>query len=129
MPDELDNLLVSGEELDRKLVADILSPYVRIDKEALSIRPLSPWNDLKAYNKILIFLLSKKAMKALGLSIEEEAASTTEVIKNTGLISGTVYPALKSLLEDDRVIARAARGKYFIPNYALEKVKQMITEK
>ena len=67
-------------------------------------------------------------MKALGLNIDEEATSSADVIHNTGLKSGTVYPAIKGLLEIDRVIEQTDRGKYLIPNYAIEKVKSMITE-
>lgn len=41
MNNELESLLVSGKEIDKKLVAEILSRYLRIDKETCGIRPLS----------------------------------------------------------------------------------------
>jgi hypothetical protein len=128
MSNELEDLLVNGKEMDRRLVAEILSPYLKIDKETCNIRPLSSWNTLKAYTKIALFLLARKAMKALGLDLPEEAASAAEVIKSTGLKEGTVYPALRSLLGDYRIVAQTKQGKYYVPDYAIEEVKAMINE-
>jgi len=128
MSDELESLLVSGKEIDKKLVAEILEPYLRIDKETCDIRPLSPWSDLKANIKILLYLIARKAMVALGLPLSEEKASATEIMQKTGLKKGTVNPALRNLFED-RVIEQSKDRKYYIPNHALEKVKAMISEK
>ena len=100
MNDELESLLVSGKEIDKKLVAEILSPYLRIDKETCDIRPLSSWNDLKANIKILLYLIARKAMVALGLPLPEERASATEIMQKTGMKKGTVNPALRNLFED-----------------------------
>ena len=126
MNDELENLLVSGKDVDRKLIADILSPYIRIDKETSDIRPLSAWDDLKAYLKILIYLLSRKAMIALGLDLPEESASATEIMLKTGLKKGTVNPALRWLFED-RIIEQTEKRKYYVPNHAIEKIRTMIS--
>ena len=127
MSDELESLLVNGKEVDKKLVAEILSPYLRIDKETCDIRPLSSWDDLKAYRKILIYLVARKAMVALGLSLPEENASATEIMLSSGLKQGTVNPTLRRLLEDG-VVAQTKERKYYIPNYAIEKVKAIVSE-
>ena len=128
MNDELESLLVNGKEIDKKLVAEILEPYLRIDKETCDIRPLSSWSDLKANIKILLYLIARKAMVALSLPLSEEKASATEIMQKTGLKKGTVNPALRNLFED-RVIEQSKDRKYYIPNHALEKVKAMISEK
>jgi len=128
MNDELESLLVSGKEVDKKLVSEILEPYLRIDKETCEIRPLSSWSDLKANIKIILYLIARKAMVALGLSLSEERASATEIMQKTGMKKGTVNPALRNLFED-RVIEQSEDRKYYIPNHALEKVKAMISEK
>ncbi len=128
MSDELEKLLVSGKEIDEKMVAEILEPFLKIDKETCDIRPLSSWNDLKANIKILLYLIARKAMVALGLPLPEEKASATEIMQKTGLKKGTVNPALRNLFED-RVIEQSDDRKYYIPNHALEKVKAMISEK
>lgn len=127
MSDELEKLLVSGKEIDKKMVAEILEPFLKIDKETCDIRPLSSWGEVKAYNKILLYLLARKAMKALGLEIDDESASATEIIQNTGLKKGTVNPALRGLF-DGRVVAQDKERKYFVPNYAIEEVKSMINK-
>ncbi len=128
MSDELEKLLVSGKETDKKMVAEILEPFLRIDKETCDIRPLSSWSDLKANIKILLYLIARKAMVALGLPLPEERASATEVMQKTGMKRGTVNPALRDLFED-RVIEQSEDKKYYVPNYAIEKVKAMIGEK
>ena len=127
MNDELESLLVSGKEVDKKLVAEMLKPYLRIDKETCDVRPLSDWDDLKAYNKILLYLLARKAMIALGLNLPEENASPTEIMLSTGLKQGTINPTLRRLLEDG-VVGQTKERKYYIPNFAIEKVKAMISE-
>ncbi len=127
MNNELESLLVSGKELDQKLVVEILSPYVRIDKDECSIRPLGSWNDLKAYLKILLYLLARKAMVALELDLKEESASATEIMQDTGLKKGTVNPALRALF-DSRVVEQTKERRYFVPNHAIEKVKAMVSQ-
>ena len=126
MNDELESLLVSGKEVDKKLVAEMLSPYLRIDKETCDVRPLSSWDDLKAYEKILLYLLARKAMIALGLNLPEENASPTEIMLSTGLKQGTINPTLRRLLGDG-VVGQTKERKYYIPNFAIEKVKTMIS--
>lgn len=126
MSNELDDLFVDGKEIDKKLVGEILSPYIKIDKNTCEIRPLTPWNDAKAYIKILIYLLARKAMVAWELNIEE-AASNTEIISNTGLKKGTVHPAVRQLY-DVKTLEQTKEKKYYVPNHAVEKVKSMISQ-
>jgi hypothetical protein len=126
MENELKDLLVSGKELDQKLVANILSPYIRIDKDNNTIRPFGTWNELKADVKVLIYLLAKKAMVALGLNIDDESASATEIMNATGLKKGTVNPSLRKLF-DNRIIEQTKERRYLIPNHSIETIKNMIT--
>ena len=127
MNSELEGLLVNGKEIDKKLVAEILSPHLRIDQETCDIRPLSSWGNLKAYTKILLYLLARKAMKALDLGLEQESASATEIMKNTGLRKGTVNPALRRFFEDS-VLEQTKDKRYFIPNHAIERVRAIISK-
>ena len=126
MSNELEDLVVSGKELDKKLVAEILSPYLRLDKDACGIRPLEPWNELNANEKILLYLTARKAMKAIGFDLEEEGATPKEVIHGTGLKKGTAYPALRNLL-NDRVIDQSKDERYWVPNHAVERIKNMLS--
>jgi hypothetical protein len=128
MTDELESLVVSGKDIDRKLVAQILSPYVKLDKDACNIRPQEGWDTLKAYKKILVYLLSRKAMVALEFGLPAEGAAAGEVAKDTGIKTGTVNPALRGLLDDDRLIDQGKDGRYFIPSHAIERVKAMLSK-
>jgi hypothetical protein len=125
MIDELEGLLVDGKDLDKKLVAEILSPYLRIDQQTLDIRPQGTWDGLKAHLKILLYLLARKAIKALDLNLPEESASATEIMMKTGLKRGTVNPALRELFKDGTVI-QTKKKRYLIPNHAIERVKTII---
>ena len=127
MNDVLESLLVSGKELDRGLIVEILEPYLRIDKETCDIRPLPSWTILKANIKILLYLIARKAMVASSLPLSEEKVSATEITQKTGLKKGTVNPALRALFEG-RIIEQSKDRKYYVPNHAIERVKAMIIE-
>lgn len=127
MNSELDALFVDGTEIDKNLVADILSPFIRIDKNTCEIRPLGKWRELKANVKILIYLLARKAMIAYGLGIDEEAASNAEIVKNIGVVSGTVRPILRQMYKENS-LAQSAGRKYYIPKHAIERAKDIINE-
>jgi len=126
MSNELEELLVDGNEIDKKLVAEILSPYIRIDKNTNGISPLRAWNDLNAANKILIMLLARKAMIAMNMGIDEEGATAKEITENTGAAGGTIRRTLRELLEE-RILNQTKSQKYFIPNYSIEKIKEMLS--
>ena len=126
MSNELEDLVVSGKDLDKELVAEVLSPYLRLDKDACSIRPLGPWNELNAKEKILLYLIARKAMVALGFDLGKEGATPNEVIQDTGLKKGTVHPVLRDLLTD-RMVDQSKDKRYSVPNYAIERIKNMLS--
>jgi hypothetical protein len=126
--DNLESLVVSGRDMDRSLVAETLAPYVRLDRDANNIRPLESWTNLKAQAKILLYLLSRKAMLALDFALPTEGATAGDVANDTGLRTGTANPALRQLLSD-RLIDQGNDGRYFVANYAIQRVKAKLTEK
>lgn len=126
MSNELEDLVISGKELNKKLVAEVLSPYLRLDKDVCGIRPLGSWNELNANEKILLYLIARKAMRAVGFALGEEGATANEVIHETGLKKGTVYPALRNLL-NDRMVDQSKDKRYSVPNYAIERIKDMLS--
>lgn len=125
--DELEKLLVNGKEIDRQLVANILKPFLQIDRDTASIIPQEPWQKLTNEARILLFLIARRAMKALELSIEDEAAAPIEIEKETGIKGGTLRPTLKRL-SDQKVISKSSHGRYFIPNYSIQRIKEMSIE-
>ena len=119
---KLEELLVDGSEVDRELVGTILAPYIRIDRTNASIIPTERWDDLSARSQVLIFLAARKAMRALGIDEAEEVAPG-DIEAATGLLGGTVRPALMRLSKQ-RLIARADGNRgYYLPNWALNRVK------
>lgn len=125
---ELEDLIVSGDELDKKLVAEILDPYVRLDKDKCTIRPTEGWMRLSEEQKILVYLLARKAMVALSFDLTIEGATASEVVQDTGVKKGTAHPALRKLL-GDRLLEQSEHSRYFVPNYAIPRIKSMLSEK
>lgn len=123
----LDELVVSGAELDRELVATILKPFVRIDGDTASIIPQDGWESLTVQRKVLVFLTARKAMRGLGLEIAREECSPMEIEAATGIRGGTLRPTLKRLA-DRRVIDKRRSGGYYVPNWALQRVKAALRE-
>lgn len=125
---ELEDLVVSGEELDKKLVAEILAPYLRLDKDKCSIRPTEGWLRLSEEQKIPVYLLARKAMVALNFGLTAEGATASEVVQDTGVKRGTAHPALRRLL-GNRSLGQSQDGRYSVPNYAIPQIKSMLSEK
>lgn len=125
---ELEDLIVSGTELDKKLVAEILAPYVQLEKDRCTIRPTEGWTRLSNDQKLLIYLLARRAMVALGFDLGTEGATASEVIADTGVKSGTAHPALRKLL-GNRLIDQSQDKRYCIPNYAIAQIKSLLFEK
>lgn len=125
MTNQLDDLFVSGQEVDQELIAKILAPFLRIDKDSCTIVPTERWLKLHNELKIILFLVARKAMKLRGLPIDNEGASPAEIEKETGLKGGSIRPILRGLFED-KTINRTEDARYFVPNYSLTKIKTMI---
>lgn len=126
MNDELEALILSEKELDRESVADILLPYVRLDKDACNIRPLEAWLGLRTDLKILVYLLARKAMVALGFDLEVEGATASEVAHDIDLKQSTVNLVLRKIRSEGTLI-QAKDRRYFVPNDAVETIKGMVS--
>jgi len=125
MDDALEALVLGERKLDRKLVASILSPYVRLDKDTRNIRPLEGWLGLGTDLKILVYLLARKAMVILGLGLETEGAVVSEIARDTQLKLDAVNPVLRNLYAEG-ILDRAKDRRYFVPNDAIERVKERL---
>jgi len=118
--ENLEDLLVNGAELDKKLLAGVLAPFIRIDKEAAQPRFTPQWRRLDAKGKVGVYLLARKAMAALELlPKEEESASYTQIFNETGVKEGTIAATLARLREQ-KLVEQDMGKKYFIPNFAVE---------
>jgi hypothetical protein len=114
----LEELVVDAREIDRELVGTFLKPYVRIDRETCAILPQPGWSEVPNEARVLLYLVARKAMRALALPVPAEAASPLEIERATGIPGGSVRPALKRLLKA-RLVGRELGGGYIVPNYAM----------
>ena len=121
----LDELLVDSEELDRELVGTVLLPYLRIERRTCEVIPLPAWDEAPTEVRVLLYLLARRAMRALQLPLGSEAASPVEIERATGIPGGSVRPALKRLLKA-RAVAKQGATAYIVPNYALERVREYV---
>jgi len=122
---DLDQLFVSGDQVDQSILAGILSPFLRIDKDSLSVVPTEKWTLIGNELRIILFLAARKAMKVRGLGIEKEGATPAEIEKEIGIKGGTLRPALKKLY-DEKTISKSADSRYVLPSYSLNKVKATV---
>ncbi len=121
----LEDLVVDARELDRELVGALLAPYLRIDRATCEVVPLPPWDEAPNEVRVLLYLLARRAMRALDLPLSRDAATPVEIERATGIPGGSVRPALKRLLKA-RVVAKQATIGYIVPNYAMSRVREYI---
>lgn len=125
MTDPLEKLAVSASELDRELLATILADLARIDKQSGEIRFTREAAQLPKNLQLLTYLMARKAATALGF-IFEEPISSKDLTSKLGMSGGSVRGQL-SIFSKERLVANKA-GKYWIPSYAIERVKALLEQ-
>ena len=125
MDDELEALVIGEKKLDRKLLADILSPYVRLDKDNSNISPLEAWLGLGTDLRILVYLLARKAMILLRFDLEAERATASEIARNTNLKQDAVNPLLRKMYAEG-ILDRSKGRRYFVPDDVIERVRERL---
>jgi hypothetical protein len=121
---KLENLIVDEETLNEELIYDVLSKFIRITKTSKTIIPTGDFSKLSEKNKIIVFLLARKAMKALNI-LESEMAGPKEISKETGVSYNSVKPYLSALYKE-KILAKQGT-EYLLPNYNLVKVKEILS--
>ncbi len=117
--DPLVKLLVSeSQAVDRQELADLLSPYLSINKETRSFDFSGDFVDLSNADKLLIILSAVKA-KSLILGTEDKI-TPSEIIKMEVAPEGSIKATLKILLDSKKI--KSEKGKYFLPNYKIPQV-------
>jgi predicted transcriptional regulator len=127
MDDELEELVIGEKKLDRKLVADILSPYVRLDRNTRNISPLEAWLGLGTELKILIYLVARKAMVLLRFGPEAERATASEIASDINLKLDAVNRLLRSMYAEG-LLDRSKGRRYFVPDDVLDRVWEKIRQ-
>ena len=117
--DPLAKLVVSeSQAVDKQDLADLLLPYVSINKESKELDFSQSFRELTNVDKIFILL---SALKARNLILEiDEKTSPSDIIKIEIMPAGSVKATLKSLLDSNEI--KSEKGKYFLPNYKIQQV-------
>jgi len=110
--DPLASLVIDAAELDRSRIAAALRGRIAFDRSTSAPVIQSGFNDWDTNQKILGFLLGRKAGVLLGVS-DQEAVMPITVGSQTGLAPGTIRPGLRGLLQQRRV-SQDNKGAYFL---------------
>lgn len=119
----LEDLLVDEEQMNEELLTELLSDYVGIGSESGSLVPQPAFEELTAKKKIAVVLLAQKARFELDM-VDSEQLSPTEISEESGIKTGTIYPSVRALEDED--IAVGNDGSYHIPSHNFTKAKQFI---
>lgn len=125
--DSLSKLIVSNDDVNREILAEVLSPYLRLSKDTSEVIYQPAFSKLRNAQKILVFLLARKAAKSLGLPVDREEASPTEISRMTGVNYDSVKPTVSALAK--KHILQKAGDSYFVANHAIFNVKEMLVRK
>ena len=121
--DELDEIFVNkNEPADKRLIIEILKPYVNIDEEGV-ISFKDNYEKLNENQKSLIYFICKKAMVLRGVKNITEPTGPTEVTKNAQVSESS---AKHAIFRDYKSLLKKEGNGYVIPNYKLKKVQEIL---
>ncbi len=120
VPDPLDSLFVSeSQSVNRQQLADILKPYLTINKDVGIFEFSSAFLELQNAEKVLLVLLAVKA-KSLVVDGAKDEIGPSEIIKMEIMPEGSVKGTLKTLSGSREI--KVANGKYSVPNYRISQI-------
>ncbi|WP_152043482.1 hypothetical protein [Salinigranum salinum] len=120
---KLEDLLVDEEQMNEELLTNLLADYVGIGSDSGSLVPTPAFEELTAKQQIVVVLLAQRARHELEM-VESEQLTPTEISEESGIKTGTIYPSVRDLEDED--IAVGNDGSYHIPPYNFTKAKQFI---
>ncbi|MCK4647369.1 hypothetical protein KAT24_00370 [Candidatus Pacearchaeota archaeon] len=124
--DELDEIFVNKNiPINKKLLVEILKSFVTIDEEGM-IDFKEDYEKLSYWKKILIYLLCKKALTSRKI-IDKEYANPKEISENA-MIGESAAKKISNNETIKRLTKKTKEG-YFIQNYNLKKIKDIILGK
>lgn len=122
------NIFVTGDSLDRVLLASLVGPNIRIYENAgeheIAFTPLG--NKLTARQKLIVYLLARKVLWDTE-AIEAEGMTPSALEEGTKIPGGTIRPILGKLVKARIMQNDAGKGGYYVPNYSLDGAKEELT--
>jgi len=122
--DDLEKLLSDETELSKGLLSSAPLPYVRIGRESWSPIFTPEFSGLTNSGKIVVYILSRKALRAMGISCVAESATPREISQATGIPYDSVKPTVSELARK-RVLVRT-EGRYSFPNHQLLQARELV---
>lgn len=122
--DPLSELLLDAAEIDRARLARTLHDILGIDTESGRVVLKPGFNQLSARNKMLAYLLGRKAAMLLGKA-DTEATAPKDITLETGIPSGTVNPKLSELRKDHLVSQTESSEYYVAPHQLLQAIDEL----
>lgn len=122
--DPLSELLLDATEVDKARLAKTLKDLLGVDSKTGLVVLKPGFSKLAARQKIIAYLLGRKASSLLGLGVAETVAAK-EIPDQTGLPEGTVRPRLRELL-DARYISQSEKSEYYIAQHQINMAIQQI---
>ena len=110
--DPLADLLLNAAEVDRARLSSALSDILGVDTESGRVVIKPGFSRLSARNKLLAYLLGRKAAVLLGKA-DIEAVAPKDIQQETGMPTGTVNPKLRELLQD-RLVSSTKSSEYYV---------------
>jgi len=123
----LSKLLRKKEEGDEYLLYELLKDIIGIEKDSGELIFSKEYGKLSEKGKVLVVLLAQKARVRLGKApkgFSKEELRPKEIAELSGVKSSTVRVSLMKLREEGLV--KSTEDGYFVPNYALPKVKEFL---
>jgi hypothetical protein len=103
------DLLIDSDQVDRERLAKSLKDYIGIDSKSGKIVFKPKFQSLSSRQQVLAYLMGNKVALLLGKAEKEEVAAK-DIVNNSGIPKGTVYPKLKELKEE-RLISQVESSK------------------
>jgi len=121
--DELDEIFVDKNiPVDKKLVVEILKPFVTIDNEG-TIDFTEEYEKLNENKRALVYFVSKKAMVLREVPEIVESIGPTELSRKAHISESS---AKHAIFRDYKKILKKEKNGYIIPNHKLKQVKEII---
>lgn len=116
-------LLTDDNDVDANDLFALLSPFIKINKSSKNIIFLDSTLNHPLKNKVLLFLLGKKALFLLGL-IETDRIKPKDIIEETGISKGSILPNLMTLKspKGGSLVTSDSVG-YYITSHQVSKIK------
>ena len=121
----LDELFTeTASQVDPASIAATLKPFLRINRETNHILFTQKGMRVNANNKIILFILARKAMHMQGV-VDTETVTPKDIKEELGknIPSGTIDVAIKRVT--DKGLVKKTDGKYFIPDFNFPLIEEI----